>query len=384
MAEKILIVDDEYDTLRLVGLMLERQGYSIIAAENGQQAMQALRKEKPDLVLLDVMMPGIDGYEVAKRIREDDELGNIPIIMFTAKTQVEDKVTGLESGVDVYLTKPTQPRELFAQVKVLLTRAKKSITTPLPRETPRGYMIGVMAAKGGVGVSTLAINLGISINRMTSQEVLVADFHPGRSDISWNLGYSTNKGLNHLLELEPTSLSLEIVENEITIHESGIQLLLASQSPKQAVQMLEVEKFKKIAGLLPYLTRWVLVDLGSYLLPATQSLTKLCDQVLIIVEPTPTNVKQTKALIDDLASMGIGERRFQTVLVNRIRSSVQLNWKQVENDLGHKIANVFTPAPELAFQAAVSNMPMVIQQSGNITSQQFEKLATTITQQTRP
>jgi Flp pilus assembly CpaE family ATPase len=148
--------------------------------------------------------------------------------------------------------------------------------------------------------------------------------------------------------------------------------------------MLEVEKFKKIAGLLPYLTRWVLVDLGSYLLPATQSLTKLCDQVLIIVEPTPTNVKQTKALIDDLASMGIGERRFQTVLVNRIRSSVQLNWKQVENDLGHKIANVFTPAPELAFQAAVSNMPMVIQQSGNITSQQFEKLATTITQQTRP
>lgn len=384
MAEKILIVDDEYDTLRLVGLMLERQGYSIIAAENGQQAMQALRKEKPDLVLLDVMMPGIDGYEVAKRIRGDDDLGDIPIIMFTAKTQVEDKVTGLESGVDVYLTKPTQPRELFAQVKVLLARAKKSITTPLPRETPRGYMIGVMAAKGGVGVSTLAINLGITLNRMTSQEVLVADFHPGRSDISWNLGYSTHKGLNHLLELEPTSLSLDIVENEITIHESGIQLLLASQSPKQAVQMLEVEKFKKIAGLLPYFTRWVLLDLGSYLLPATQSLTKLCDQVLIVVEPTPTNVKQTKALIDDLSSMGIGERRFQVVLVNRIRSSVQLNWKQVENDLGYKIANVFTPAPELAFQAAVSNMPMVIQQTGNITSQQFEKLASTITQQTRP
>ncbi|MHA2428801.1 MAG: hypothetical protein ACXADB_12330, partial [Candidatus Hermodarchaeia archaeon] len=69
--------------------------------------------------------------------------------------------------------------------------------------------------------------------------------------------------------------------------------------------------------------------------------------------------------------------------VNRIRSSVQLNWKQVENDLGYKIANVFTPAPELAFQAAVSNMPMVIQQTGNITSQQFEKLASSITQQTR-
>lgn len=383
MVEKILIVDDEFDTLRLVGLMLERQGYSIIAAENGQQALQALKREKPDLVLLDVMMPGIDGYEVAKRIRSDDEMGDVPIIMFTARTQVEDKVTGLESGVDVYLTKPTQPRELFAQIKVLLTRAKKSITTPLPRETPRGFMIGVLAAKGGVGVSTLVINLGVTLWRMTNQEVLVADFQPGRSDISWNLGYSTQKGLNHLLELEPTSMSLEIVENEITVHESGIQLLLASQSPKQAVQMLEVEKFKKIASQLPFLTRWVLLDLGSYLLPATQSLAKLCDQILIVVEPTPTNVKQTKALIDDLASMGIGERRYQVVLVNRVRSSIQLNWKQVENDLGHKIVNVFTPAPELAFQAMVSNMPMVVQQSGNITSQQFEKLASTITQQSQ-
>jgi pilus assembly protein CpaE len=384
MAEKILIVDDEFDTLRLVGLMLERQGYSIIAAENGQQALQALKREKPDLVLLDIMMPGIDGYEVAKRIRSDDKMGNIPIIMFTAKTQVEDKVTGLESGVDVYLTKPTQPRELFAQVKVLLTRAKRSITTPLPRETPRGFMIGVLAAKGGVGVSSIAINLGITIYRMTNQEVLVADFHPGRGDISWNLGYSGQSGLNHLLELEPTSMSLENVEKEITIHESGIQLLLASQSPKEAVQMLEVEKFKKIASQLPYLTRWVLLDLGSYLLPATQSLAKLCDQILIVIEPNPTNINQTKALIDDLASMGIGERRFKVILINRVRSSIQLNWKQVENDLGYKIANVFTPAPELSFQAAVSNMPMVIQQSGNITSQQFEKLALTITQQTRP
>jgi pilus assembly protein CpaE len=383
MAEKILIVDDEFDTLRLVGLMLERQGYTIIAAENGQKALQALKTEKPDLVLLDIMMPGIDGYEVAKRIRMDDEMGDIPIIMFTAKTQVEDKVTGLEAGVDVYLTKPTQPRELFAQVKVLINRAKKSITTPLPRELPRGYMIGVLAAKGGVGVSSLAINLGITLQRMTNQQVLVADFHPGRGDISWYLGYSGHTGLNHLLELEPANISLDVVENEITIHTSGIQLLLASQSPKEATQMVEVDKFKKIAGYLPYLTRWVLLDLGSNLFPATQSLAKLCDQVLIVVEPTPTNINQTRALIDDLATMGIGERRFQAVLINRVRSSIQLNWKQVENELGYKIDNVFTPAPELAFQAAASNMPMVVQQSGTITTQQFEKLASAITQQPR-
>lgn len=380
MTEKILIVDDDFDTLRLVGLMLERQGYSIVAAENGQQALQALGKEKPDLVLLDVMMPGMDGYEVARRIRKDSELGDIPIIMFTAKTQVEDKVTGLESGVDVYLTKPTQPRELFAQVKVLLARAKKTITTPLPKETQRGYMIGVIAAKGGVGVSSLAINLGITLYRMTNNESLVVDFHPGSGDISWNLGYSSQGGLNRLLAVESSAMTPEIIENEIIIHDSGVRLLLASQSPKEAVQLTEVAKLKTIASRLPFIAKWVVLDLGSYLLPATQSLIKLCDEVLIAVEPTPTNVKQTKALIDDLASLGVSEGRLRIVLINRIRSSVQLNMKQVENDIGFKITTVFTPAPELAFQASISNMPMVFQQAGSITAQQYEKLAATISQ----
>ncbi len=384
MAEKILIVDDDYDTLRLVGLMLERQGYEIIAAENGPQALQAIQSEKPDLVLLDVMMPGMDGYEVTQHIRSNEETADIPIIMFTAKTQVEDKVTGLEAGVDVYLTKPTQPRELFAQVKVLLSRSKKSIPAPILREPKRGFIIGAMAAKGGVGVSTLAVNLGITIHKTTREECLVADFHPGSGDISWTLGYHSQGGLNNLLEYEPSMISAELVEDEVIIHDSGVHLLLASQSPKEAAQLTEVVKLKAIATQLPFITPWVVLDLGSYFLPAIQSLSKLCDEILIVVEPTPTNVNQTKALLEDLFSLGIPEERIRIVMFNRLRSSIQLNLKQVENDIGYKITTIFTPAPELAFQASVSNMPMVSQHVGSITSQQFESLANTITQHVLP
>lgn len=379
MAEKILIVDDEFDTLRLVGLMLERQGYEIIAAENGSQALQVIKQAKPDLVLLDIMMPEMDGYEVARQIRAGAEMRDVPIIMFTAKTQVEDKVAGLEAGADVYLIKPTQPRELFAQVKVLLARSKKTITTPLPEKTKRGYMIGAIAAKGGVGVSSLVINLGITIYRQTEKDVLIADCHPGRGDISWNLGYSAQGGINRLLEYEPSQITAEIVDSEVIIHDSGIRLLLASQSPKEAVQLSLAGKYKSIASQLPYIANWVILDLGSYLLPATQSLARLCDLLIIVVEPTQTNVNQTKALIDDLTSLGVSPGRLRAVLVNRIRSSIQLNWKQVENELGYKIDSVFTPAPELAFQASASFMPMVVQQTGNITAQQFDKLATSIT-----
>src|SRR5512141_3237377 len=102
MAEKVLIVDDDVQTLRLVGLMLERQGYRILAANTGAQAIHMAHTDKPDVIVLDVMMPDFDGYEVSRRLRKDPDTTNIPILMFTARTQVEDKVTGYESGADDY------------------------------------------------------------------------------------------------------------------------------------------------------------------------------------------------------------------------------------------------------------------------------------------
>ena len=163
MAEKILVVDDDLDTLRLVGLMLQHQGYQIVAASNGAQSISLAQTEKPDLILLDIMMPEMDGYEVARKLRLDPATNTIPIIMFTAKTQVDDKVAGFEAGADDYLTKPTQPRELFAHVKAVIARGKKT-TLPVPSPSAsrtRGYVIGVIGVKGGLGLSTLALNLGI-------------------------------------------------------------------------------------------------------------------------------------------------------------------------------------------------------------------------------
>lgn len=126
MPEKILLVDDDLDTLRLVGLMLERQGYEVCTAKDGTQGLSMATSEIPDLVLLDVMMPDIDGYEVARRLRADPVTAEIPIIMFTAMSQMDDKVAGFEAGADAYLTKPTPPRELFAYLKAILARSQKS------------------------------------------------------------------------------------------------------------------------------------------------------------------------------------------------------------------------------------------------------------------
>ena len=94
MPEKILIVDDDLDTLKLVGLILQRHGYDIVAANGGLPALQKAAAERPDIILLDLMMPDLDGYEVTRRLRADTSLAHIPIIMFTAKTMLDDKEIG--------------------------------------------------------------------------------------------------------------------------------------------------------------------------------------------------------------------------------------------------------------------------------------------------
>ncbi len=119
---KILVVDDEEDILELVRHHLIKDGYEVVAADSGENALDKIREVKPDLVILDLMLPGLDGLEVSKRFKGNPELQHIPIIMLTAKGEEADVVTGLELGADDYVTKPFSPRVLLARVKAVIRR----------------------------------------------------------------------------------------------------------------------------------------------------------------------------------------------------------------------------------------------------------------------
>lgn len=118
---KILVVDDEETMVRSLSTLLTQEGYEVVAARDGPQALEAARAERPDLILLDVMLPGMDGVEVCRQIRTSS---TVPIIMLTAKTAEVDKVVGLEVGADDYVTKPFGSRELVARVKANLRRVQ--------------------------------------------------------------------------------------------------------------------------------------------------------------------------------------------------------------------------------------------------------------------
>jgi CheY-like chemotaxis protein len=387
MPEKILVVDDDVDTLRLVGLMLQRQGYEIAAASSGRQALSMARSEDPDLIILDVMMPDMDGYEVTRRLRTDQSTASIPIIMFTAKTQIDDKVTGFEAGADDYLTKPTQPRELFAHVKAVLARTSKA-RTPAPHTsaTPpseRGHVVGVLAAKGGLGVTTVALNLGVILRSKSLKNVIVAEYRPGQGTIGLTLGYLKPNALNELLDKKPGELTPAGVEQVLINHNSGVQLLLASYEPSDARYQAHPDGFLSLTKTLAYMTHYLILDLGSALPPLTDKVLSACDELIVLVEPHPHTILQTKTMLKALNAKGFGQGRVRVVLVNRIRSDVQTSWNQAQEELEYHLSVVFTPAPEILYQAGLRNIPVVLYQSDSLTTQQFNKLADLIVQPVR-
>ena len=125
--ETILVVEDDPDIVDLVRYNLEREGYRTLVARDGEKGVQEALRSKPDLVVLDLMLPGIDGLEVLGRIRAREEVQSIPVLVLTAKGEEADVVVGLEIGADDYLTKPFSPRELVARIRAVLRRARRTV-----------------------------------------------------------------------------------------------------------------------------------------------------------------------------------------------------------------------------------------------------------------
>ena len=229
MPEKILVVDDDIDSLKLIGLMLQRNGYEVIAANAGNQALARAASDHPDLIILDIMMPDMNGYEVSRRLRRNPETQNIPIIMFTAKTLIDDKVAGFEAGADDYLTKPTHPAELASRVKAILMRS----TTARPTTaTSKGATIGILGAKGGVGTTTLALNIAAA-RLLAGENPVVADFRLGMGSMGLAIGFPRSAGMANILGKPVDEIRPRTIDGELAVHQSGLRALLSSARPAE-------------------------------------------------------------------------------------------------------------------------------------------------------
>lgn len=371
MADRILIVDDDLETLRLVGLMLQRQGYEISAANSGNQALSLAKSESPSLIVLDIMMPEMDGFQVSQMLRKDPILSDIPILMFTAKSQVDDKIAGYEAGADDYLTKPVHPAELVAHIKALISRTRNR-PAPLP-VIQRGYSVGLIGCKGGLGVSTLTLNLAASYAHQTKTGVIAAEIRPGQGSWGFELGFPPSAALDSLLQLSPAEITPVEVEKNLAGTSFGVQLLLSGTKSLNINFAGMTEKMLALINSLTLLAPMSMIDLGTPFLPGFDKLCSICRELIVVTDPLPSTVSRTKGLLNELHS---GGKTIHLVLLNRVHESQQLSSTQVSDLLdGEAITMMIPPAPEQAYQALQKKAPLVNTHPDGLAAQQIGQLA---------
>jgi CheY-like chemotaxis protein/MinD-like ATPase involved in chromosome partitioning or flagellar assembly len=372
MAEKILVVDDDPDTRKFLALFLKSQGYEPLTAADGMTALQMAHEQKPDLIILDVMMQGMDGFDVARNLRRAPDTAVIPLLMFTAKSHVQDKLAGYESGVDIYLTKPAHPVELQANIKALLSQRKARQENLVKR----GYIVGVIAAKGGLGASTVALNLAIAFTRSVKKKVIAVETRPGQGTWREELGVTSPTGLENLLQMAPGDIVPQTVEKQLVVTNFGVPLLLASNEAHNEICNDALEQYSAILTSVSHLAELVMVDIGTPFHPGYDSFTKLCDEIILVTEPQPLTVRRTRHLVSELRNRDYGSARPLTIVtVNRTRSEMTMPLSKMEDVLGHNVTLGFTPATELAYLSVERSAPMMIVQPEGLIARQFDTLA---------
>lgn len=369
---KILVVDDDLTSVKLIGLMLERRGYIILAAQSGAQALEKAQSDDPDLVILDVMMPDMDGYEVCRRIRSSPTTADLPVIMFTAKTEVDDKVTGFQAGADDYLTKPVHPQELASRVEAVLLRSARRQTGKSPIVRARTF--GFLGSKGGVGTTTLAVNVAVVLAQGAGagNETILAEMRSGMAAASFQLRLRRVGGIARLFEQPLERITPSLVEAQLEEHSSGALVLSGQTEPLGSAVSASPAHAEVIVQHLGAMADYLLLDLGVGLDPVNLCLLPHCERVVVVIEPQRASLVLAQTLLGVMSdSLNLPRHRICLVLVNKAPSAASFTKETIEDLLQHDLGGVITPAPELAFQSGEQGTPMVMAQPNSLVAQQF-------------
>ncbi|MCG3210105.1 MAG: Regulator of RpoS [Anaerolineae bacterium] len=284
--KKILVAEDEHTTRRMLSFNLKQQGYDVVEAEDGTTALQLISAEKPDLVLLDIMMPGENGFEVIKRIRATPQIAETTIIVLTARAGLGDKKFAFKAGADDYLTKPINLHELNSRIEEFLAKVNADVT-PEPTLTP-GQVIGVFSPQRKMGTTTLALRLSEAVFKRKKYPVVLVDLALPIGDVAPLLQLNPAEHTAKLLSLPTAQITTQTVNRFMQISDSGYQVIPAPATDPAAEIRPTADNLARLLEVLTEAGFISIFDLGSALTELSLAAVQRCDKVFVLTSGQPS------------------------------------------------------------------------------------------------
>jgi CheY-like chemotaxis protein/MinD-like ATPase involved in chromosome partitioning or flagellar assembly len=326
MGKKILVIEDDPIATRLIEYVLKQRGYLVLTAPNGLEGLQIAQKEEPDLIVLNVMLPGIDGFEVCHRLRAEPQTAQSLILMFSGRAQQIDIANGLNMGADDYLTKPAAPSEIVSRVESLLTR----------KAGANSKIIAFLGPKGKVGTTTTVVNAAIALSQM-GKRVIAVDLCPYDGSISERLGIKPHGAISHLSETPVDTIDHRALEPALVVHQTGVGVLRIRQ-PSRELETVALNNIDLLLDKFKETTDYFLLDLPFQPTVTTRAVLSKCTLAIIVSNYTIDDLTAVRSTITVLRFLGILPQRIGAVVTDPEGTFPEGDLPQIKSYVEHTIA----------------------------------------------
>jgi pilus assembly protein CpaE len=369
--EHILFVDDEDLIRKLISTYLTRQGYDVATASDGYEALKAIATRAPALVITDVGMPNMNGFELTRRLRGDHATARIPILMLSARKEASDVLTGYSEGADEYVSKPIEMSILAAKIEVLLKRIK----TTAGAVKRQGRLIMFAHGKGGAGATTLAVNSAVALVETKLYRVGILDLNLEFGNMQVHLDLKPAQTLAHLASLAPEALDDAAFAKLMTQDSSGVQLVISADTPENA-ELVTVPLVQHGIDRMRAAADYVVVDTPAQFSQHVLAALDVADAIVIVADPHVAGIKAAKDWLDVLDKLSYPQEKSMLILNRNSQGGIETD--QVARFLSRR-PDVIIPFTPVFDEAADRGRPLVILRPENSAAKVMRDLAAQLT-----
>ena len=370
--ERVLFVDDEEQIRKLLSTWLTRQGYEVVVANDGWEALKAIRTKAPDLVITDVNMPNMNGLELTRRLRADHRTARIPVIMLSARKQADDVLTGYAEGADEYIPKPVEMAVLAAKVEVLIRRFATTRGGAVAKRG--GNVVLFVHGKGGVGCTTLAVNSAVALAATTIYRVTLLDLNLEFGNAPMLMNLTSGRTLADLAENAHEQLDDATFGTYLEQDRSGVRVLAGCDVPERA-ELVTVPAVQQAIDHLQKQSDYVVIDAPASFSQQVLAALDVADAAVIVTSAHLPSLKATKQALEVLEKLSYPVER--TVLVVNRTSAAGVEMDHVARFFNRK-PDIVVPYTEACDDAADRGRPLTVLHPDSAASKVIRDLAARI------